>query len=151
MKFVRWLGAFRKQGNHTLLESAIFEVANKSRQVAVEPLLKGKSLIFAAVIGLEVDHIKSQFVVGFLHDAWTEVCADGTLKNTRQRGYKNLDKFLAANARKPTHSHHGEAVFDLPVYKAVVLDLSFRKDQERLRKMAGELANALDLPLKIIK
>ena len=151
MKFVRWLGAFREKGKYTLLESAQFEKGNKTRQVAVEPLLKGKSLITQAVIGLELDHESSQFVVGFLHDAWTEVDPDGTLRNTRNKGFRDMNRFLAAHAKKKPFECHGEAVFDLPIYKAVVLDLSSRTDVDRLKKMASNLAKELNLPLKIIK
>ena len=148
MKFVRWLGAFG--GSSSLYDAGLFEISNKKRQVAVEPLVRGRSLIRHARIDLAVDHEKSQFVHGFVHDAWTNVDSYvGILINTREKRIKSLDRLLAVISKKKLTGHHGEAVFDLPVFCGVVFDASNtpKKHKKRVRQMAADLANNLDLDL----
>ena len=144
-KFVRWLGAFGETRRvHTLSESARWEVSNTSRQVAVEPLIKGKSLIRHVLIGLVIDHEQSQFVKGFINDAYTIIEKDGTLKNTRFKAYRNIDRYLKAVNQK-NDFWHGEAVFDIPKYSAVVFDRTnchsgrIAPIQEKAKKLANEL------------
>ena len=148
MKFVRWLGALRRSAD--MLASARWEVSQNTRQIAVEPLYKGQSLLYKGVIGLAVDHEQSQFVQGICHDAYTRIMENGTLKVTRLWAkekyghYKNIDRFLKAwNAGEWTH--HGEVILDCVQYNAVVVKNTATKEQKAL---ALKIALELNLPLK---
>lgn len=151
MKFVRWLGAFKK--GTSLSEAAGWELSQTERQVAVEPLWRGRSLITKSKIGLEIDHQASVFASGWLSDAWTEVHADGTLRSDRSscgrrdmKRFRNQDRFLSAWSKmRPTH--HAEAVFAAPVYRAVVVKKNATAHgMGRARRLAAQL----NLPLKVI-
>lgn len=150
MKFVRWLGAFGS--GSSLSEAADWELSQKNRQVAVEPLWRSRSLIDHAKIGLAVDHADSHFVRGWLSDAWTETRADGTLRPRDGRvrngaGYRDLDRFLAAWSRS-RRGHHGEAIFDHVRYNAVVVKRSATaRGYERARRLAANLS----LPLEVLR
>lgn len=149
VKFVRWLGAFRSNG-FSLSESAQWELSQLDRQVASEPLVRGKSRIKHALIGLVVDHDASHFVCGWESDAWTSE-ADGLVMTTKRRSvagkkYRCQNRFLAAMA-KNGESSHGEAVFDYPKYSAVAVKKSA---PERVKKMAADLSMELGLPVKEI-
>jgi hypothetical protein len=137
MKVVRWLGAFRKASS--LLESALWELTQTERQVAAEPLWRGRSLIHHARIGLVVDHQESLFRGGFISDAWTVTDDRGILRAKRdERRYRNFDRFLFVwNSQVPRH--HGEVLFDATVFSAVAY-----KGVEPPR----ELAAALNLPVR---
>jgi len=147
MKFVRWLGAFGT-GN-SLTEAATWEKTQVSRQVAAEPLIKGKSHLSHAKIGLSVAHPDATFARGWLNDAYTVIEEKtGLIKATRERNheFKNMDRFLAA-LNKRGGVGHAEAAFNTPVYDAVVVkgDAS-----PRGKRRAQRLADFLKLPLKTI-
>jgi hypothetical protein len=150
MKFVRWLGAFRKTTD--LSEAAVWELSQTARQIAAEPLHRGQSLVHAQ-IGLEIAHAASRFHCGWLEDAWTEVQADGTLRakylpRSRQgRKYRNMDRFLGAWNSVQNPRIHAEAVFDSPVYRAVVVKTTAT---ERGLRRAKRLAATMNLPLKVL-
>ena len=147
MKFVRWLGAF---GNgNSLKEAASWEMTQVSRQVAAEPLIKGKSHLNHAKIGLSVAHPEATFARGWLKDAYTVVDEkSGTLKATREREseFKSMDRFLAALNKRGGYGH-AEAAFNAPVYDAVVVkgDAS-----PRGKRRAQRLAALLKLPMKTL-
>lgn len=142
MRFIRWMNAFRKS-NEGIAESVQWEitVAWAVRQVAVEPLHRGRSLLRrrGATIGLVVDEQASTFVKGFYVDAYTEESGNGILypqfaPNTRQgKGEKNMDRFLAT-WNKLSPDGHGEVIFQDVHYKGVVVkggnedDLSLAKE-----------------------
>ena len=156
MKFVRWLGAFGK--GSSLLDAGKWEIAQTDRQVAVEPLWRGTSLVRHAMIGLEIDHNASIFRSGWLSDAWTAVNEDGVLtssppngwaKDSRKdlRRFKDMDRFLATWSRIRSPNHHAEAAFASPIYVSVVVK-SCASDRGKQR--AAKLAETLKLPLKVI-
>lgn len=148
VKFVRWLGAFG-QGT-SLTDAAEWELSQTARQVAVEPLHRGRSLISYARIGLVVDHEASLFVKGWLTDAFTTLGDDGILRpkylpRSRQgKAYRDLNRFLAAWSAVKTPEKWAEALFDSPVYSAVVVKASAT---EHGRNRAKRLAERLGLPL----
>lgn len=95
MKFVRWLGAFGSGSD--LNEAADWEQSQIERQVAAEPLWRGRSFLGHAKIGLVVDHQASRFHAGWLVDAWTEKQDDGTLRPRyapRSRQGKNSRRLI---------------------------------------------------------
>lgn len=162
MEAVRWLGAFRKEG--TLLESALWEIQQNHRQVAAEPLAMGRSAIKHALIGLRVAHPETTFSRGWLWDAWTvvwdgpEAPTEGLLRplypchERAGKPLKDWHRYAKAMSNKvkgrladgKEHRWHGEAVFNCPLYDAVVLKNGAPK---RVRKMAEELAKQLKMPL----
>src|SRR5574343_466494 len=125
MKFVRWLGAFGS--GSSLSEAVDWELSQTDRQVAVEPLYRGRSLLGGAKIGLAIDHDVSRFHAGWLTDAWTEQREDGTLRpkyrprDRQGRKFRDMDRFLAAWSAAKDPSNHGEVIFDSPIYRAVVV------------------------------
>lgn len=151
MKFVRWLGAFGS--GSSLSEAAGWELSQTDRQVAVEPLHRGRSLLDHAKIGLVVDHDASRFHCGWLCDAWTAVRDDGTLRaqyrprDRQGRKFRDMDRFLAAWSAVKSPSHHAEVVFDAPVYRAVVVKSTAT---ERGVRRAKRLAARLNLPLEVL-
>lgn len=147
MKFVRWLGAFG--AGNSLTEAASWETKQVSRQVAAEPLIKGKSHISHAKIGLSVAHPEATFARGWLYDAYTVIDdKSGLLKATRQKDseFKSMDRFLAA-LNKRGGVGHAEAAFNAPLYDAVVVkgDASLRG-----KRRAQRLAALLKLPVKTL-
>lgn len=150
IKFVRWLGAFGTGAS--LSEAASWELSQLNRQVAVEPLWRGLSLIDHAKIGLAVDHEASVFVKGWTCDAYTQL--EGNIlktarpdSTTRQgKAFRSLDRFLSAWNRKKDGGH-GEAVFDAPHYTAVVVK---RDASERGFARARKLADQTGLPLVVL-
>ena len=152
MKFVRWLGAFRASAS--LSEAASWELSQVDRQVAVEPLHRGRSLIGHSKIGLVVDHESSLFVRAWLSDAWTEINAEGILYpkySPRQRqgkAYRDLNRFSAAWSAVKKPNHWAESVFDSPIYSAVVVKSSATAHG---RARAVRLADRLGLPLKELR
>jgi len=157
MKFVRWLGAFGR-GN-SLIDAGHWEIAQLDRQVAAEPLWRGKSLVRHAMIGLAIDHSASLFRSGWLYDAWTVIDKDGVLvsrppagtaKDARKdlRRFRDMDRFLACWARMRSPSHHAEAAFASPDYTAVVVKSCA---SDRAKQRAATLAKALNLPIKVIR
>ena len=152
MKFIRWLGAFGKSSS--LAEAASWERSQVERQVAVEPLWRGRSFILHAKIGLEVDWRQSRFVSGWLCDAWTETADDGTLRsNADKRGklvrYRDRDRFLAIWSRQKLGGFYGhaEAAFEEAHYSSVVVKKSA---SARGKRRAQRLAEQLGLPLKVM-
>lgn len=152
MKFVRWLGAFGSGSD--LNEAADWEQSQIERQVAAEPLWRGRSFLGHAKIGLVVDHQASRFHAGWLVDAWTEKQDDGTLRpryapRSRQgKKFKEINRFLAAwSADRKGACRHGEVVFDSPIYCAVVVKSTAT---ERGVSRAARLAARLNLPLKVL-
>lgn len=147
--FVRWLGAFGK--GTSLSDAAAWEHSQVERQVAAEPLWRGRSLIRHVRIGLEIDPRASIFASGWLQDAWTEPHADGTLRsNAQRRGklarYRNIDRFMAKWAATKARAH-AEAAFAAPVYVAVVVK---NNATEHGMGRARRLCEQLNLPLKVI-
>ncbi len=151
MKFVRWLGAFGTGAS--LTEAAEWELSQTDRQVAVEPLHRGRSLIDHVKIGLEVDHELSRFHAGWLRDAWTEVQANGLLKpkylpRYRQgKKFRDLNRFLAAWSAVKNPTGWGEVIFDSPIYTAVVVKSTAT---ERGVRRASRIAARLNLPLRVL-
>lgn len=147
MKFVRWLGAFG--AGNSLHEAAEWETKQVSRQVAAEPLIKGKSYIDHAKIGLSVAHPEATFARGWIYDAFTVIDEkSGMIRASRNRDneYRNMDRFLAA-LNKRGGTAHAEASFNAPLYDAVVVkgDASSRG-----KRRAQRLAESLKLPLKTL-
>lgn len=151
MKFVRWLGAFGS--GSSLTEAADWELSQTDRQVAVEPLHRGRSLINHAKIGLVVNHDASRFHAGWLADAYTVKRDDGTLRpiykprNRQGKKFKGMDRFLAAWSAIKNPSHHGEVIFDSPVYRAVVVKSTATTHGV---SRAKRLADMLKLPLEVL-
>ena len=82
-KFVRWLGAYcSKSVSADLVGAALWEVSQADREVACEPLLKGRSLVLSEQARVHVGLIpcmdKTIFVRGYLRDAFTKTDEDGT-------------------------------------------------------------------------
>ena len=148
MRFVRWLGAFRK-GANSVGDALAWELSQTEREVAAEPLRHGKSRIDRAKIGLEVDENRSVFRYGLLVDGWTEPAKDGSgrLLPSGEKRIKDKDIYLSRFYRSKGASTvwHGEAVFASPKYSALVC----KKDLQT-REKAVELADTYSLPLKII-
>jgi hypothetical protein len=150
MKFVRWLGAFGS--GSSLSEAAEWEKSQTARQVAVEPLHRGRSLLHAK-IGLEINHAVSRFHAGWLCDAYTIEIDGGVLRpkyrprDRQGRKFRDMDRFLAAWSAVKGPSQHGEVIFDAPHYCAVVVKSSAT---ERGVKRAARLAARLNLPLRIL-
>ena len=147
MKFVRWLGAFG--AGNSLQEAAEWETKQVSRQVAAEPLIKGKSYIHHAKMGLSVARPEATFARGWLNDAFTVIEEkSGLLKATRERDseFKNMDRFLAA-LNKRGGEGHAEATFNAPIYDAVVVK---GNASPRGKRRAQRLADFLKLPLKTL-
>jgi len=151
MKFVRWLGAFGS--GSSLTDAADWELSQTDRQVAAEPLHRGRSLLDHAKIGLVIDHEASRFHSGWLTDAWTVTLDDGTLKakfrprDRQGRKFRDMDRFLAAWSAVKNPSRHGEVVFDSPAYRAVVVKSTAT---ERGMRRAQRLAVRLNLPLEVL-
>lgn len=151
MKFIRWLGAFGS--GSSLSEAVDWELSQTDRQVAVEPLHRGHSLIGGAKIGLVIDHDVSRFHAGWLTDAWTDRREDGTLRpryrprDRQGRKFRDMDRFLAAWSAVKSPSSHGEAIFDSPIYRAVVVKSTAT---ERGVRRAKRLASRLNLPLEVL-
>lgn len=146
-KFVRWLGAFG-HGN-SLAECAAWETKQTARQVAAEPLIRGKSKIHHAKIGLVVAHPEATFARGWLYDAYTVEKINGVLMATRQRNneFKSMDRFLAALSKQGGRMAHAEASFNAPLYSAVAVK---KCASLRGKRRADRLAAMLDLPLVIL-
>lgn len=147
MKFVRWLGAFGSSSS--LLEAAFWETSQNERQVAAEPLIKGKSLIRHAKIGLSINSPSASFARGWLWDAYTDHRGDGILVAKRSRGpceYKSMDRFLAALNKRGGHGH-AEASFNAPHYDFVVVK---NDASPRGMRRAKRLALRLNLPIRVL-
>lgn len=151
MKFVRWLGAFGS--GSSLTEAATWEASQVERQVAVEPLHRGRSLLGHAKIGLVVDHDASRFHAGWLADAYTVKRDDGTLRpyykprNRQGKKFHDMDRFIAAWSAVKNPSHHAEVVFDSPTYRAVVVKSTATAHGV---SRAKRLADMLNLPLEVL-
>lgn len=149
MKFVRWLGAFGS--GSSLTEAAAWETKQTERQVAAEPLVRGRSFIDHAKIGLSVQSPEATFRRGWLWDAWTVTREDGTIRATRNRyaEYKNMDRFLSAlNKSNKNRDCHAEAAFAAPTYSAVVVKSTATPHGKRRAK---RLAAMLGLPLEVLQ
>ncbi len=146
MKFVRWLGAFRK-GASSIEESIAWELSQTEREVAAEPLRHCRSRIDHAQIGLGVDESRSTFVYGLIIDGWTEPSKDGSgrLLPKREKRIKDKDFFLS-RFYKAKINWHGEAVFSSPKYSAIVC----KSKDSQTREKAAKLADKFSLPLKFI-
>jgi hypothetical protein len=153
MKFVRWLGAFGS--GSSLSEAAEWELSQTARQVAVEPLYRGRSLLRHCKIGLVVDHNASRFHAGWLVDAYTKQVGDtGILRplyspaSRQGKKYRDVDRFLEAWSATRNQSGHGEVIFDSPIYSAVAVKSTAT---EHGKRRAERLAKRLNLPLKEMK
>ena len=99
---IRWLGAFRRKG--TLKEALAWELTQAPSAVAAERLIRGKSAIHHAKIGLLVKN--SAILRKYRSDVWSEYRENGKLVATRREGY--------------AHSRHTECWVQ-PIYLAVVV------------------------------
>ena len=99
--YIRWMGAFRKNGS--LSEAVLFELS-RTTDVACEQLVKGKSLVEQARVGLLVN--PSAVYKRYNGDVWSEYTVDGKLHTTR-KGYEAT-------------SAHKEA-FAKPIYTGLVI------------------------------
>lgn len=150
IKFVRWLGAFG--AGTSLEEAAAWELSQLDRQVAVEPLWRGRSFLNHCKIGLAVDHQASVFVKAWTTDAYTELRGT-TLRprhpdgyNRQDRGFRSLNRFLGFwSSLRP--NYHGEAIFDAVHYTAVVVK---RSATERGMSRANKLTELTGLPLVVL-
>ncbi len=77
---IRWLGAFRKRGS--LEEALKWELTQAPSAVAAERLIKGKSAIYHAKIGLLVKN--SALLRKYRSDVWSEYNENGKLVRTRR-------------------------------------------------------------------
>lgn len=148
-KFVRWLGAFRRQGAD-LSRAAVWEISQTAREVAVEPLFRGESFILAerdhVSIGLVVAPCSVAFRAGALHDNRSGH-VDGVLvrqdKGRESRPIRDMDKFLRLWG-KAAPTWHGEAWFAAPTYVGVALRMDAVGE---IADAAQKLAAELGLPL----
>ena len=153
-QFVRWLGAYcSNERRKEIYQSAGWEVSQREREVAVEPLFRGRSLILREMknvhVGLVPDMDKTQFGVGYLCDANTKVGADGVLtarRNTKG-SIRDKDRFLALWS-KANPKHHGECVMDFFRASAVAVRANAPADA---LGMAQDLADSLGLPVVVIQ
>ena len=159
---VRWMGAFGYT-KHQLDEVVEHEVNGVlGRQVAAEPCFFGESRLSTGVrraqIGLRVDLARSEFVRGWLGDAWTGVTEGGLLVASRRKDHREgrafndlgrLVKAAKAESRlKPgEYRHHGEVIIDCVKYDAVVVISSATP---RVKARAKALADKHGLPLVVI-
>lgn len=159
---VRWMGAFGYT-KHTLDEVVEHEIHGVlGRQVAAEPCFFGESRLSTGVkraqIGLRVDLARSEFVRGWLGDAWTGPVEGGLLVASRRKDHRDgkafndigrLVKAAKAFSRlKPgEYRSHGEVIIDCVKYDAVVV-ISSATPQVKARAKA--LADRHGLPLIVI-
>lgn len=154
--FVRWMGAFVRC--HDLAKSAEWELSQTAREVAAEPLYRGRSLLLAEdnydlriKVGLVIDEVQSHFRVGYFRD-----CYSGTDRKTGallpkrssplRKPIRDMDRFRKAwNGFKPFH--HGEVFFDLIVARAVAA----RKGDKEAESAGRDLAKRLSLPLILVE
>lgn len=153
-QFVRWLGAYcSHERKKEVSQSAHWETSQKEREVAVEPLFRGRSLVLREQrnvhVGLVPDMEKTNFCVGYFCDANTKIGHDGVLKARRntKNSIRDMDRFLSAwNKRTP--NHHGEAVMDF--FRASAVAVRANAPAEALQ-LAQDLADSLGLPLVTIQ
>ena len=159
---VRWMGAFGYT-KHSLDEVVEHEIHGVlGRQVAAEPCFFGESRLSTGVkraqIGLRVDLARSEFVRGWLGDAWTGPVEGGLLVASRRKDHRDgkafndigrLVKAAKAFSRlKPgEYRSHGEVIIDCVKYDAVVV-ISSATPQVKARAKA--LADRHGLPLIVI-
>ena len=150
MRYVRWLGAYRK-GAASVEEAARWETTQQEREVAVEPLQRGWSAVLdensRVEIGLEVCVETSRFVAGFYTDCWSEVQqSTGRLVCYRKPDERREWAFAKklAKVKNGVDHHHAEAWFAEPRYKAVVV---YGGATKQVRRRASQLAKQLGLPL----
>lgn len=152
-QFVRWLGAYcSNERRKEISQSAHWEISQKEREVAVEPLFRGRSLILREMknvhVGLVPDMNKTQFCVGYFNDANTKIGDDGVLAARRNKeSIRDKDRFMAAWG-KANPKHHGECVMDF--FKASAVAVRANAPAEALN-MAQDLADSLGLPLVTIQ
>ena len=148
--FVRWLGAFGRCQD--VSASAEWELTQNAREVAAEPLFRGRSLILAensrVFVGIVADEKESEFKRGFFSDCWSKTASDGTLAPKHKiRPIRDQDRFRRAWS-KSVPTHHGEAFFDHFTAKAVAV----RKDASPQKiNVARDLAKTLGLPLHLVE
>ena len=133
--YIRWLGAFRKNG--PLLEAITFEM-NRSNDVACEQLQKGKSLVKQARVGLLID--PKAVYKRYSGDVWSKYDVKGNLYPTR-KGYQ-----------APLKSKHKEA-FAKPVYTGIVIkNASLLTLKYEARTELIKAVQTFDLPIyKLVK
>lgn len=151
MRYVRWLGAFRRSDS-AVAEGARWELTQRTREIACEPLWRGQSLLLAEVdhvaVGLVIDPRASRFVAGFLTDCHSSPSPNtGRLHTRKQRPIWDQDRFAAA-WDKSRPGRHGEVFFDLPVFSAVALALGSGR---RAAQQAKDLAASLGLPVVTVR
>ena len=130
--YIRWLGCFRKNGS--LSEAIDFEFT-RNTDVACEQLIKGKSKVHKARVGLLVD--PSAVYKKFPGDVWSEYTVDGELHPTR-KGYEAL-------------SEHREA-FAHPVYTGLVIkDGSFDNLSGKARHQIISAVTRWNIPVYHLK
>lgn len=149
-KFIRWLGAF---GRGDSLEQAVaWELSQTDRQVAAEPLIRGRSHITHVMVGLAIANPEATFARGWLFDAWTVKTSDGVILPTRNRRheYRDVHRFLKALNRpqRAAHPWHAEASFNAPAYDALVVRHGASPE---LVSRCKEIAARFNLPLRIMK
>jgi len=149
MRYVRWLGAYRR-GASSLEEAARWETSGCDREVAAEPLVRGRSLVLeehgGVHIGLEVDVEASRFVAGFYSDCWSEADQQsGRLVAASNPDERREWAFAKKLTKARSLPHHAEAWFGRPQYAAVIVRAAAPK---RVRKRATALAAELGLPLR---
>lgn len=159
---VRWMGAFGYT-KHSLDEVVEHEINGVlGRQVAAEPCFFGESRLSTGVrraqIGLRVDLSRSEFVRGWLGDAWTGPVEGGLLVASRRKDHRDgkafndlgrLVKAAKAFSRlKPgEYRAHGEVIIDCVKYDAVVV---ISAATPRVKARARALADKYGLPLVVI-
>ena len=144
--FVRWLGAYGPCED--VVNSAVWETTQTAREVAAEPLYRGRSLLLAEIeavnVGLVLCQYESVFRAGFFRDCWSSADAHGNLTNSRAKAVRDMHRFCAAWA-KMRPARHGEVFFDRLSVKAVAL----RKGA--CAKTARKLSARLGVPIILIE
>ncbi len=147
--FVRWLGAFCHRAGDKAA-SAAWEVSQAAREVAAEPLYRGRSLLLweneAVFVGLVACEQSSIFRAGFFRDCRSRHDRDGLLTG-KGRPVRDLHRFKAA-WNKSGKRHHGEAFFDLFTARAVAVRAG--SSAARLQ-IARDIARSLNLPIVSIE
>lgn len=125
-KFVRWMGAYCPRSvSRELVSAVLWEVSQVDREVACEPLFRGRSLILREQAHVHVGLIpcmdKTQFRVGYFGDALTKITDSGLLKaNRNKESVRDMDRFLAKWG-KSAPTWHGEVIVDFFTVQAVAL------------------------------
>jgi hypothetical protein len=151
-KFVRWMGAYCPRSvSRELVNAALWEVSQADREVACEPLFRGRSLILNEQAHVHVGLVpcmdKTNFCVGYFGDALTKITDSGLLTaNRNKKSVRDMDRFLAAWG-KSAPKRHGECIVDFFTVKAVAV--RYGAPQWAV-EVAHEIAHELGVPVEVV-